>query len=104
MGKFSENLRTTRKGQGLTQDLVGERCGLSGKYVGELERGEASPSLEVIEKLALGLKVGVVVLVGDDADSLSAAELRAEIVLGLDKLDDEELRQLLRIVRLADCR
>ena len=43
-------------------------------------------------------------LVGDDADSLSGAELRAEIVHGLDKLDDEKLRQLLRIVRLADNR
>ncbi len=101
MGKFSDNLRRTRKGLVLTQDQVGEACGLSGKYVGELERGEASPTLETVEKVARGLKVDLLVLVGDDADRLGTAEVRAAIVKALDELDERTLRQVLRMVRLA---
>ena len=101
MGKFSDNLRRTRKGLALTQDQVGEACGLSGKYVGELERGEASPTLETVEKVARGLNVDLLVLIGDDADRLDRAEVRAEIVKGLDGLDDDRLRLMLRIVRIT---
>ena len=100
MGKFSDNMRQTRKRRGLTQDQAGEQCGLSGKYIGELERGEASPTLETIEKVAHGLRVDMLVLIGDDADRLTSADVRAEIVHGLAELDDERARELLRLVRL----
>ncbi len=38
-------------------------------------------------------------LVGDDADRLGAADVRAAIVKALDELDEHTLRQVLRMVR-----
>lgn len=101
MVKFGENLKNTRKSIGLTQDALGETSGVSAKYIGELERAEASPSLDVIEKLAKGLKIDVLLLIGDDANRLTDAQVRTEIVNGLAALDEKQLRQVLRIVRLA---
>ncbi len=40
-------------------------------------------------------------LVGDDADRLGTADVRAAIVKALDELDERTLRQVLRMVRLA---
>ncbi len=101
MGQFSENIRKVRKQHGLTQDAVAERCGLSAKYIGELERAEASPSLDSIEKLARGLNVDMLLLIGDDADRLELSAVRAEIVNALGGMDEQTQRQILRIVRLA---
>jgi transcriptional regulator with XRE-family HTH domain len=39
---------------GLTQAELAEYADLSLKYVGEVERGEANPSLDVLERLAAG--------------------------------------------------
>jgi transcriptional regulator with XRE-family HTH domain len=101
MNEFAENLRNIRKSMGLTQDQLGERAGISAKHLGEIERGNASPSLEVVEKLAHGLRVDLLVLVGDDVSRLPRPQVRQEIVGALDHLDDDQLRALLRITRLT---
>ena len=101
MNEFADNLRAIRKGKGLTQDQLGERAGLSSKHIGEIERGNVSPSLEVIEKLASGLRVDLLVLIGDDASRMPTPDVRGEIVRALDRLDDAHLRFLLRVVRLT---
>ena len=40
-----------------TQEKLGERAGVSGKLVGQIERGDGNPTLEVISGLAAGLDV-----------------------------------------------
>ena len=104
MGQFSENLRKTRKRLGLTQDAAGERCGLSAKYIGELERSEASPTLDAVEKIARGLSVDKLVLIGDDADRMDVAAVRAELARTVDAMDETQVRLMLRIARLAGTR
>ncbi|MFH1703147.1 MAG: helix-turn-helix transcriptional regulator [Nitrospirota bacterium] len=44
----------------LTQEELGERAGLSYKFVGEIERGKVNPSLDSIVRIAeaLGVKAG----------------------------------------------
>ena len=101
MGKFHDNLRGTRRAKGLTQDQLAERAGLSAKHIGEIERGNVSPSLDVIEKLARGLNVDQIVLIGDDASRLARNLVRQEILGALDHLSDDQLRSVLRIVRLT---
>jgi transcriptional regulator with XRE-family HTH domain len=41
----------------LTQEKLGERAGVSGKLVGQIERGLGNPTLDVIMGLATGLDV-----------------------------------------------
>ena len=101
MSQFADNLRAIRKAKGLTQDQLGERAGLSAKHIGEIERGKVSPTLEAIEKLANGLRVDLLVLIGDDASRMATRDVRAEIGQVLDRLDGTQLRAVLRVVRLT---
>jgi transcriptional regulator with XRE-family HTH domain len=48
-GRRVRALRTLRK---LTQEQLGERAGVSGKFIGQVERGSGNPSLHVIIRLA----------------------------------------------------
>jgi transcriptional regulator with XRE-family HTH domain len=41
----------------MTQEDVAERGGLSYKFIGEVERGSANPSIKTLELLATGLGV-----------------------------------------------
>ena len=101
MSQFADNLRNIRKAKGLTQDELSERAGLSAKHIGEIERGKVSPTLEAIEKLANGLRVDLLVLIGDDASRMATRDVRAEIGQVLDRLDGTQLRAVLRVVRLT---
>jgi transcriptional regulator with XRE-family HTH domain len=55
---FGAAIRRHRQAQGLSQGRLGELAGLSQRYLSMLERGENSPTLNVIFRLcdALGIK------------------------------------------------
>ena len=57
---LGKRIRTFRKLKALTQEELGERAGLSYKFVGEMERGKVNPSLDSLVRIAnaLGVKVG----------------------------------------------
>ena len=52
---FGERLRELRKREGFSQEELSSKAGLDRTYVGKIERGEKSPSLETIERLANSL-------------------------------------------------
>lgn len=54
---FGRQLRQIRKLRQLTQEELGEKAGISYKYVGEMERGEANPSLDILVRLAQVLDI-----------------------------------------------
>jgi transcriptional regulator with XRE-family HTH domain len=60
---LGRRLRALRKMRKLTQERLGERARLSGKFVGEIERGIANPSLEVLARLSGALGVSLFELV-----------------------------------------
>jgi transcriptional regulator with XRE-family HTH domain len=54
---FGRRIRALRKLRMITQEKLGERAGVSGKLVGQIERGDGNPTLDVIAGLAAGLEV-----------------------------------------------
>jgi transcriptional regulator with XRE-family HTH domain len=54
---FGRRLRALRKLRMFTQEKLGERAGVSGKLIGQIERGDGNPTLDVIVGLATGLDV-----------------------------------------------
>jgi len=54
---FGRRLRALRKLRMMTQERLGERAGVSGKLVGQIERGAGNPTLDVLVGLAAGLDV-----------------------------------------------
>jgi transcriptional regulator with XRE-family HTH domain len=57
------NLRRLRRANGWTQEELADRVGLSVRYVGQVERGQASMSVTVLGLLADALGVDATELV-----------------------------------------
>lgn len=58
------NIRSMRKEKKLTLRGIAESAGLSFSYIAEIERGEASPSIAILEKLAHALGYQLIVAFG----------------------------------------
>lgn len=62
---FGESLRRFRTDRGWSQERLAEEAGITLNYVGNLERGEQGPSLNILLRLARALEI--------DAPTLLAA-------------------------------
>jgi len=99
---FGERLRILRKKRCLTQQMLGERAGVSYKYLGEIERGEKNPSVTILFKLAAALEVNpaelVCVLDGGCADChYSRVQLRRVNEILMER-DPETLKRIVRVL------
>jgi transcriptional regulator with XRE-family HTH domain len=54
---LGERLRSLRNDRGLSQQRLGHRSGLSGKFIGEVERGEKSISIDSLYHVCVALDV-----------------------------------------------
>ncbi len=54
---LGQRLRALRKQRGLSQERLGRRARLSGKFIGEVERGEKSISVDSLYHVAAALGV-----------------------------------------------
>lgn len=54
---MGQRLRALRKQRALSQERLGERSGLSGKFIGEVERGEKSISIDSLYRVSVALEV-----------------------------------------------
>lgn len=54
---LGQRLRVLRKQRGLSQERLGERAGLSGKFIGEVERGEKSISIDSLYRVSVALEI-----------------------------------------------
>lgn len=62
-----ENIKRIRKSKKLSMERTAAIAGVSRSMLGQIERGEANPSVGVVGKLALALKVPAQVLLENDA-------------------------------------
>lgn len=60
-------VRGARVAQGIAQDVFASRAGISRSYMGKIERGEHVPTLPVILKIAMALRISA-------ADLMAATE------------------------------
>ena len=54
---LGQRLRALRKQRLLCQERLGHRSGLSGKFIGEVERGEKSISIDSLYRVSVALEV-----------------------------------------------
>jgi len=55
--KFGNNVVSLRKERGISQEELADLCGVARSYMSRVERGQANPSLDAIEKIAAGLDI-----------------------------------------------
>ncbi|MFZ2097760.1 MAG: helix-turn-helix transcriptional regulator, partial [Anaerolineales bacterium] len=59
-------LRSLREEQGLSLRALAERCGLSINSISQIERGENSPTVSSLHRLATALKVPIATFFQDE--------------------------------------
>jgi transcriptional regulator with XRE-family HTH domain len=62
--RFAANVRRLRSKEKLSQKALADKVRISVSYVSMLERGQRSPPLETIEKMARALRVSPASLLG----------------------------------------
>lgn len=58
--QFGQRVAELRRLQGISQEELAFRCDVHRTYIGSIERGEKSPTLNTIAKFANGLKVDII--------------------------------------------
>lgn len=94
-GKRIKSLRTSRK---LSQEKLAELSGLHPTYIGQIERGEKSPTIDTVQKLSVGLGVSVAEFFGradESESSIYAVEIYDE-VLALPREKQEKIYRILK--------
>ncbi len=59
VSSFGTTVRQLRESQGWSQEVLAERADLNRSYIGELERGQAIPSLLTLKKISNALGVSL---------------------------------------------
>ena len=99
---LGQRLRALRKQRGLSQERLGERSGLSGKFIGEVERGEKSISMDSLYRVSVALEVPMRDLTDVRADKPTAVPSEeAERIFALvsGRRRPEELRRAYKVLQ-----
>ena len=88
-----------RKKKGLSQAELGKMIGTSGDVVGRYERGDISPSIEVVSKIADALEVSVDYLIGKTRMELNKDTLRR--IEDISALPQENKNFVLNLIDMA---
>lgn len=56
---FGKKVAELRKKRQMSQEALADKCNLHRTYIGAIERGEKSPTLNTVEKIAKGLNVEI---------------------------------------------
>lgn len=65
--QFGQNIKTKRKGLGISQDDLAHLADVDRSYVGRIERGEANITIDMLYKLAATLQCSPIELLPDPA-------------------------------------
>ena len=63
----AENIKRIRKSKKLSMERLAAESGVSRSMLGQIERGEANPSVAILGKLAAALKVPADLLLENDS-------------------------------------
>lgn len=93
--QIGENIRLTRKSKGLSQEQLALRAEINASYMGQVERGEKNPTIEVLGKIATALNTTLEQLVHlgnpnrQDDDSASYSDKIISQMTGLSLKEQE---------------
>ena len=98
---MGQRIRAARKKKGMSQEKLGEVCGISTAHIGHIERGTRIPSVETVFRISLELDVSTDYLFFDSKNDYEgvfksiSAQLRGK--------DGDKVKVFLSTVRaLAD--
>ena len=98
---IGERIKKTRKLNGITQDVLAEKLGVSIGYVSQVERGITRISLDLLGAIAGHLGCDVASLITESATP-TAAYMEGELIGEIRRLDAKRRKFLLEMVKLMN--
>jgi transcriptional regulator with XRE-family HTH domain len=98
---LGQRLRALRKQRLLSQERLGERSSLSGKFIGEVERGEKSISMDSLYRVSVALEVPMRDLtdVGDKHTPIPTEDAEKIFALVSGRRRPEDIRKAYNVLR-----
>ena len=96
---FGSRIRAIREAKNLSREVAAERAGIHPNYLGELERGEKWPKIEMMERVAAALEVSPAAFFEYEAQETDNTILLNKLQKLLSTRNTEQLRQALRVLR-----
>lgn len=90
---FANRIKALRKIKNLAQEQLGAKSGISYKYIGEIEREETNPSLDVIGKIADGFGIPLKDLM--DFPDKKKSTRKEDILISLSKCEIDTVKKAL---------
>ena len=95
---LGKRIRFLRRSKDLSQEELAEKVGISYKYLGEVERGKANLTIDIIEKLSGGLNIEISDLF-DYQHEVSRGELKQRIESLVHGASDGDLQTIFRVLK-----
>lgn len=96
LGKRIKNLRISQK---LSQEKLAELSGLHSTYIGQIERGEKSPTIESIYKICMGLNISLPVLFENFTPNIDTETYANKIYNEVLALEPEKQLKIYKILK-----
>ncbi|SFE22544.1 Helix-turn-helix [Paenibacillus catalpae] len=96
---IGENIRAIRKQKGFSQEQLALRAEINGSYMGQVERGEKSPTIDVLSKIALALQCPLEQLVHVDGAPPEESSYADKIAYQLQGLSVREQEAVYKFVK-----
>ena len=96
---LGKRIRSLRVARGWTQQDLGEKAGISYKFIGEIERGKQNPSFSILAKISKALNIDLKELFRFSHEILSRKELENEVKRIIKDMADDELRHILLLIQ-----
>ena len=78
---FGKRLTASREAKGLTKEKLGKVVGVHHSQIGRYEKGEASPSAEVLKKMANALNVSTDYLMNGSTSDLAQENIQDKTLI-----------------------
>jgi transcriptional regulator with XRE-family HTH domain len=78
---FGRRLKAAREAKGYTKDKLGKLVGIHHSQIGRYEKGDASPSAEVLKKLANALDASTDYLMNGTTSDLAAQNIQDKTLI-----------------------
>ncbi len=96
---LGKRIKSLRRSKGQTQERLAEIIDINTNYLAVIERGEANPTLSLLERLSAGLKVPLSELFQyQREEGYPPVELRQKLDGLVNEASDEEMLRLTRII------
>jgi XRE family transcriptional regulator, regulator of sulfur utilization len=96
---FGRKVRAIRDALNVSREIIAEKSGITSNYLGEVERGEKWPSIEIIGAIAAALNVPLADFFAFEAEEVDSHVLNHKLHAILENTSVEQKQIALRILK-----